>query len=140
MHVDIETDSLAPFLLGHPEFGDFFTLIHLNIHPHLQHIKSESLFLYPERQRQRTLIGSACLCHCTILVLSGSLMLPERRNIKNLSEGNSPQSKWLVQQSFLGTRFWYGSIFSFKDSKTNQNQPKNQPTNQPKKKDPLNPG
>lgn len=106
-------------------------MIHLNVHPPPQHIKNESLFLYPERQRQCTLTVSACLCHCTVLVLSGSLTPPDRRNIKTLCEGNSAQSKLLVQQCFLGTRFWYRSIFSFKVSKPNQNQ-----TNK-EKKDPL---
>lgn len=43
-HVEIETDSLSPVLLGHTEIRDFFTLIHLNRHPPLQHRKNESLF------------------------------------------------------------------------------------------------
>lgn len=46
-HVEIEADSLSPVLLGHPEIRDFFTLIRLNRHPHLQHEKMnpcESLF------------------------------------------------------------------------------------------------
>lgn len=102
LHTEIQTDSLPPFRLGHPEIRDFFTMIHLNIHCPLQHIKGESL--YPERQRQCTHIVPACLCHCAIPVLSGSLTLPERRNIRNLSEGDSAQSKCLLQQSFLGTR------------------------------------
>lgn len=93
---EVSTDFLLHFHLLHPESRDSFTLICLNICPPPWHLKIGSLFLYPAKQQQLTHVVSACVCHSTIL--SGSLMLPERRNIKNLSEGNLAQSKCLLRQ------------------------------------------
>lgn len=93
---EVSTDFLLPFHLVHSESRDSFTLIYLNILPPPWHLKIGSLFLYPAKQRQLTPVVSACPCHGT--VRSGSLVLPERRNIKNLSEGNLAQSKCLLQR------------------------------------------
>lgn len=126
-YVEHNLTSWLLLFAGYSEIR-YFVSAALKPHPCSQHcVQNEALLFHPQRQRQHALVASAV--HVTALSLS--FLSPDAAKQEKYREGNAAQSKCLVQWSFLGVTFWYGSIVHAKLLKQSE------PYKKKKKKDPL---